>query len=56
MKNEAKRTMTVSVDIPEELYSKLERRSIQIGKAVDEIVHSALHRDLRDALKQSGEF
>ena len=51
-----RKTTTVHINIPEDLYLKLERRSAQIGKAVDEIVHLALRRDLRDALNQSGEF
>jgi len=56
MKNEATRPITVHVDIPEDLYFQLERKSAQLDEAVDEIVHSALRRDLSVAFEQSGEF
>ncbi len=55
MKNEATRPMTVNVDIPEDLYFQLEKKSVQRDKAVDELVYSALRRDLRNSRKQLGE-
>ncbi len=50
MKNRAaQKKEIIHINLPEELYFRLKQKSSRAGESVDQLVHSALWRDLYDS-------